>query len=103
MTLLAANPAAGGEPSTIDREGGELLGRPAPPWQAGRWFNSPPLALADLRGKVVLVRWFMSPRCPLCSATAPALNQLWREYRDRGLVVIGMYHHKDPEPLDPDA
>ena len=96
--------AGGGTPgSAVDREGIELLGRPAPAWQAGRWFNSPPLALHDLAGKVVLVRWFMSPSCPLCSATAPSLNQLWRAYRDRGLVVVGMYHHKEAAPLDPDA
>ena len=85
------------------KEGSELIGKPAPGWALERWFNSPPLALADLRGKVVLVRWFMSPECPLCSATAPALNQLDDRYRDRGLVVLGFYHHKRPEPLDPEA
>jgi thiol-disulfide isomerase/thioredoxin len=66
------------------------------------WFNSPPLTLSDLRGKVVVVRWFMSPSCPLCSATAPSLVLLDKRYRDRGLAVVGMYHHKDPEPLDPE-
>lgn len=63
--------------------------------------NAQPLALADLRGRVVLVRWFMSTECPLCSATAPSLRAFDEEYRARGLSVIGMYHHKDPEPLDP--
>ncbi len=58
------------------------------------------VGLEDLRGKVVLVRWFMAPSCPFCSATAPALNRFDEEYRGRGLVVIGAYHHKDPEPLD---
>jgi len=82
-------------------EGGELIGRLAPEWDAGRWFNSKPLTVEGLRGKVVLVRWFMAPSCPLCSATAPSLNRLWHEYRGRGLVVVGMYHHKDPAPLDP--
>jgi thiol-disulfide isomerase/thioredoxin len=38
--------------------------------------------------------------CPFCSATAPALNRFDEEYRGRGLVVIGVYHHKDPESLD---
>jgi thiol-disulfide isomerase/thioredoxin len=49
---------------------------------------------------VVLVRWFMSTDCPYCSATAPALNQLHEDYAGRGLVVVGMYHHKNPTPLD---
>jgi thiol-disulfide isomerase/thioredoxin len=42
----------------------------------------------------------MAPSCPFCSATAPALNRFDEEYRGRGLVLIGVYHHKDPEPLD---
>jgi peroxiredoxin len=103
--VLAAWPAmvVAAPALTLDTEGGELLGRPAPPWNVGRWFNTPPITLGDLRGKVVLVRWFMSPRCPLCGATAPSLVELGRRYGDRGLVVVGMYHHKDPEPLDPEA
>jgi peroxiredoxin len=103
VVLLWSAVGVGASRAGLDSEGDDRIGRPAPPWNVGRWFNTPPLALADLRGKVVLVRWFMSPRCPLCSATAPALNQLWRDYKDRGLVVVGMYHHKDPEPLDPEA
>jgi len=90
-----------GEPKV--KEGDELIGRPAPGWELQTWFNSAPLRLEDLRGKVVLVRWFMSPDCPFCSATAPSLNVLDERYRDRGLVVIGFYHHKNPEPLDPAA
>jgi peroxiredoxin len=82
-------------------EGSELIGRPAAEWDAGRWFNSKPLTVKELRGRVILVRWFMAPSCPLCSATAPALNRLWHRYRGRGLVVVGMYHHKDSAPLDP--
>ena len=67
------------------------------------WIGSPPLELSALRGKVVLVRWFMSTECPYCAASAPALNQLHADYARRGLVVIGMYHHKRPEPLTPEA
>ncbi|HTM20326.1 MAG TPA: TlpA disulfide reductase family protein [Kofleriaceae bacterium] len=84
-------------------EGAELIGTPAPGWDLAEWINSPPLTLAGLRGKVVLVRWFMSTECPYCSATAPALIELDRTYGGRGLVVIGMYHHKRSEPLTADA
>lgn len=97
-----AAPARTGEGATV-KEGSELIGRPAPGWQLESWFNSAPLALEDLRGKVVLVRWFMSPDCPFCSATAPSLNLLDEKYRDRGLVVLGFYHHKSAEPLTPEA
>lgn len=81
-------------------DGAELIGQPAPAWEVTDWIGSPPLALAALKGRVVLVRWFMSTDCPYCTATAPALNHLDRTYRDRGLVVVGLYHHKHAEPLD---
>jgi thiol-disulfide isomerase/thioredoxin len=77
----------------------ELVGRTPTAWKTEAWVNSPPLTLAELRGKVVLVRWFMGTSCPFCSATAPSLKKLDAAYRDKGLVVIGMYHHKDDEPL----
>jgi peroxiredoxin len=75
-------------------EGAELIGRSATEWQVPEWIGSPPLTLASLRGKVVLVRWFTAPDCPYCSSSAPALNQLHDTYGARGLVVVGMYHHK---------
>src|SRR5262245_46755329 len=52
-----------------------LVGTTPPEWQVERWLNSPPLTLAGLRGKVVLVRWWTAG-CPYCSATAPALREL---------------------------
>jgi peroxiredoxin len=84
-------------------EGAELYGTAAPEWEVTEWIGSPPLTLSGLRGKVVLVRWFMSTDCPYCAASAPALNKLHADYARRGLVVIGMYHHKHPEPLTPGA
>src|SRR5262245_7421150 len=84
-------------------ERAELIGTPAPEWHATDEIGSPPLKLSGLRGKVVLVRWFTSTDCPYCSVSAPALNQLHADYAGRGLVVIGMYHHKRPEPLTREA
>jgi thiol-disulfide isomerase/thioredoxin len=90
MSLAAPARAAEGPVST----------RP-PEWEVGDWINSQPLALKDLAGKVVLVRWWFGPGCPYCAATAPALNDFHGRYRDRGLVV-GLYHHKAKTPLDLD-
>jgi thiol-disulfide isomerase/thioredoxin len=59
------------------------------------WLNSAPLTVRGLRGKVVVIR-FWTNTCPYCEATAPALRQLDREFRERGAVVIGMYHPKPP-------
>src|SRR5438445_7093931 len=75
------------------------LGKAASEWQATNWLNTAPLTLRDLRGKVVLVRWWTAPDCPYCAATAPALNEFDAVYRDRGLAVIGFYHHKGDAPL----
>jgi peroxiredoxin len=74
-------------------EGEELIGRLAPPLELKKWVNSPPLEITDLRGKVVLARWW-TEGCPYCAATAPALLKLQREYGGQGLQVIGIYHPK---------
>lgn len=74
-----------------------IIGRPSPDWPALRWVQGGPVSLADLRGKVVLIRFFTDRECPFCSATAPALNELDTEFRGRGLVVIGFYTPK-PRP-----
>ncbi len=80
---------------------GELVGKQARGWHVEHWINSRPLELTDLRGRVVLLRFWTGPGCPYCRATAPALNDFHRRYGDRGLSVIGFYHHKGRAPLDP--
>jgi len=84
--------------------GGDLVGEPCPDWSNGKWVQGGPLRLADLRGKVVLVRFFMEPDCPYCRGTAPSLNELHRELGPRGLVVVGMYTPKPrPRPTSVEA
>lgn len=82
-------------------EGTELIGTRAQEWEVSGWSNSEPLQLKDLRGKVVLVRFWTAPACPFCAASAPALNEFYEKYHDQGLEVIGFYHHKSSGPLDP--
>lgn len=84
----------------FDNDASAVVGQPAPSWRIDTWLNGPPVTLEDLRGHVVFVRWFMGTACPMCSATAPSLNILHDKYGPRGLSVVGMYHHKDPQPLD---
>jgi thiol-disulfide isomerase/thioredoxin len=81
----------------------DLIGTTPPEWTAVDWINAEPNAtsLAQLRGKVVLVRWFMGTSCPFCSATAPSLKKLHADYASRGLVVVDLYHHKEEGPLRP--
>jgi peroxiredoxin len=80
-------------------EGADLIGSSPGEWKVRDWLNSEPLALEALRGQVVLVRWWTAPGCVFCEGSAPALNDFWKRYRSRGLVVVGLYHHKSAEPL----
>lgn len=54
------------------------------------WFNSPPLDMRQLRGKVVLVD-FWTFDCINCAHTPPYLKTWDARYRDKGLVVIGVH------------
>ena len=59
------------------------------------WFNSAPLSMANLRGKVVLVD-FWTYGCVNCVNTLPHVTQLYAKYRDRGLVVVGVHTPEFP-------
>jgi thiol-disulfide isomerase/thioredoxin len=56
----------------------------------GRWFNSAPLKLRQLRGKVVLVD-FWTYTCINCLRTLPQLEAWDARYRANGLVIIGVH------------
>ena len=71
----------------------QLLNKKAPDFDLEDWVNSQPLNLEKLKGKVVLIRWWLET-CPYCKATAPSLNEFHKSFSDDGLVIIGMYHSK---------
>ena len=82
------------ELKAMDRSAGsDRIGVAAPPFDFDGWLNSAPLSLEDLRGRVVLVRWW-TDTCPFCASSAPALRALHEQYSDRGLTVIGVFHPK---------
>jgi len=76
-----------------------LIGTHPNELQVEHWINSKPLTLKDLKGKVVLTRWWTAPDCPFCSASSTALNDWYEKYRDQDFVVIGLYHHKKSSPI----
>jgi cytochrome c biogenesis protein CcdA/thiol-disulfide isomerase/thioredoxin len=60
---------------------------------SGRWFNTPaqaPLDLKGLRGRVVLID-FWTYTCINCLRTMPYLRAWDRNYRDRGLTIVGVH------------
>jgi cytochrome c biogenesis protein CcdA/thiol-disulfide isomerase/thioredoxin len=56
----------------------------------GRWFNATPLALKQLRGKVVLID-FWTYSCINCLRTLPHLESWYAAYHPKGLVIIGVH------------
>jgi len=93
---MAMAPAA---PALDDPDSGaELLGRPAPSWSFDHWIRTKPLSLEQLRGKVVLLRWW-TEGCHFCGETLPAIETLRRREADKGLVVIGVFHPKPPHDV----
>lgn len=61
----------------------------------GKWFNSAPLKVADLRGKVVLVN-FWTYGCVNCVNTLPHVTQLYSKYKDKGFVIVGIHTPEFP-------
>jgi cytochrome c biogenesis protein CcmG, thiol:disulfide interchange protein DsbE len=66
-----------------------LIGRPAPGF-ALTAFGGQPLALEAQRGQVVVLNFWASWCYPACYEEAPVLEQAWRTWRDRGVMVIGI-------------
>jgi cytochrome c biogenesis protein CcdA/thiol-disulfide isomerase/thioredoxin len=55
-----------------------------------RWFNSQPLSLAALRGRVVLID-FWTYTCINCIRTLPYLKAWDAHYRKAGLTIVGVH------------
>ena len=74
----------------VDDEGGALAsGEPAPGFTLERLDREGELDLATQRGKVVVLNFWAS-WCIPCKEEAPFLEEVWRENRARGLVVVGL-------------
>lgn len=54
------------------------------------WINSPPLSLAKLKGKVILID-FWTYSCINCLRTLPYIEKWYANYKDDGLVIIGVH------------
>ncbi|MDR5703865.1 MAG: TlpA disulfide reductase family protein [Armatimonadota bacterium] len=63
--------------------------RPVAPMFTLTRYDGGKLVLTDLRGKVVVLNFWAS-WCGPCRDEAPLLEKVWREYRDRGVMVVGV-------------
>ena len=55
-----------------------------------QWINSPPLTMASLKGKVVLID-FWTYSCINCLRTLPYLKDWYAKYHDQGFEIIGVH------------
>lgn len=67
---------------------GPEIGQPAPDFTL-ELYEGGELTLSDLRGQVVLLNFWAS-WCDPCRDEAAALERVWRDYRDQGVVFIGI-------------
>lgn len=82
-------------------ESGDLQGRPAPDFALTLFdqFEQDQITLADLRGQVVVVNFWAS-WCVECYKEAELLERAWQDYKDRGVVFVGVdYLDTDKEGL----
>jgi thiol-disulfide isomerase/thioredoxin len=74
---------------------------PAPDFTgADRWFNSAPLTMDGLHGKVVLVE-FWTRECINCLHVLPHTRELYEKYAAKGLVIVGVHTPEYDEERDP--
>src|SRR5512139_2911563 len=58
--------------------------------------GKPQVRLADLRGQVVFINFWAS-WCVPCREEQPVLEKLWKQYRSKGVVFLGI-DYVDTEP-----
>lgn len=66
-----------------------LVGRPAAAFTLTT-FTGDPVSLESLRGKVVMLNFWASWCVPACYDEAPALERTWLQYKDKGVMVVGV-------------
>jgi cytochrome c biogenesis protein CcdA/peroxiredoxin len=78
-------PSASADPMNLPRlsRAPELVG-------LDTWFNSEPLTMADLKGKVVLID-FWTYSCINCIRTLPYVQGYWDEFKDQPFVLVGVH------------
>jgi cytochrome c biogenesis protein CcmG, thiol:disulfide interchange protein DsbE len=76
-----------------------MVGQPAPPFRldtpAGK-----AMALADLRGRPVLVNFFAT-WCGPCRAEMPLLQQAWERHKAAGLTILAVDVQEPPAQVTP--
>ena len=91
--IVAANmrpPQPTPAPSTLhqDLSGPGSIGRTAPDFRL-RSFAGGVLALSDFRGQAIVLNFWAS-WCVPCREEMPILERVWKEFRHRGVTILGV-------------
>lgn len=81
----------------VRRLDGQWVDREAPDFSLERMSDAQQRQLSDYRGKVVFLNFWAS-FCEPCTREMPSMEQLVREYQDRGFVMLAI--SQDPERAD---
>jgi thiol-disulfide isomerase/thioredoxin len=93
LAFVARNVMAEAEPAPLELA---QAGRSAPNFVGvTQWFNSDPLSIEGLRGKVVMVN-FWTYGCYNCVNALPHVRKLYEKYKDSGFVVVGVHTPEFP-------
>ncbi len=66
------------------------VGDKAPAVKVGEWVNGKGVNPAEPDGKTIYVVEFWATWCPPCRTTIPHLNKLHKEFKDKGVVIMGI-------------
>ena len=106
--LLLALPMRADEPKAEDKKGADdadtpaitlKIGSPAPKLAVSKWLNGDGVQKIE-KGKVYVVE-FWATWCGPCVAAMPHLSKLNTQYKDKGVVFIGMNLGEDLEQVEP--
>ena len=92
-------PPPGATPQNVGNVGGReaLLGRPAPDFTL-RDLEGNQIQLLALKGRVILLD-FWATWCGPCRSTMPKLNSLFKKFRKRDVVVLGVDMHENEQAV----
>lgn len=63
---------------------------PAPEINSDTWLNGGPVSKADMLGHVAIVE-FWTFECINCQDALPGLKRVYNQYKDAGLIVVGVH------------
>jgi cytochrome c biogenesis protein CcmG, thiol:disulfide interchange protein DsbE len=92
LAVFMSDRVSGGSIPTAGRPATAVLdGRPAPPFDLASVAGSGRVALSGYRGRLLVVNFWAS-WCDPCRREAPGLQEVWTEYRGRGVQFVGIDH-----------